>query len=377
MDVYVCGVGFTKISEHWRKPLRVLMAEAGLKAIDDSGGLDPELVIVSSALSPLLQRQSHLAPLLLEEMGLNGKPAFSVESGGASGAMAFHAGVMAVAAGLYDPVLVVGGEKLSDVLPMDVVAALQNFEDREHVSFYGITWVSLAALLYKSYLSSNGVRREDVASLAVHDHEMAVGVEHAQYPFPVKLEAVLRSTVLADPITLLESFGYGDGAAAILISRRKSGDGCVRVAGMGVATENSTPASKIVDISFKSTVNAAEKAYRAAKIDPSSIDVAEIYDPYTIIGIVSMEDLGFAERGKAAKLVAEGEVKPGGRIPINTFGGLKARGNPIGATGLYQIAEIVLQLRGEAVHQVPSPKYGLAHSMGGFGGTSVVTILEG
>jgi len=375
MDVYVCGVGLTKISEHWAKPLRVLMAEAALKALEDAGNPEPDLIVVSSALSPLLQKQSHLGPVVLEELGLTGKPVLSVESGGASGAVAFHAGYMAVRSGLYSTVLVIGGEKLSDALPMDVVSAMQNFEEREHVSFYGITGVSLSALAYKMYLKKNGVKREEVASLAVHDHEMAVGVKHAQYPFPIKLEAVLRATTISEPITLFESFGYGDGAAAVVLTSRRNGDGCVRVAGCAISTDRVTPASKIGSLSFPSTVKAAENAYRMAGIGPGDVDVAEIYDPYTIIGVISLEDLGFAERGKGAKLVWEGEVKPGGKIPVNTFGGLKARGNPLGATGLYQIAEIAIQLRGEAPHQVDSPKYGLAHAMGGFGGSSVVTIL--
>lgn len=377
--VIISGVGYTPISEHWSKPLRVLMAEAGSLALSEAGISRPDLIIVSSAFASRLQEQYQLGSLIADYMGLSGVPAISVEAGDASGGVAFHMGFTAVLSGLYDHVLIIGGDKLSDGLPANVESIIASIEDREYIAYQGATYASLAALIYKEYLKKYGVKNDDVALMAVHDHSMSVGISHAQYSFPVKLDKVLASPIIADPIRLFESFGFGDGAAAVVLSASDQikNDVIVAVESSAIATADQYNIAQRRDLtSFYSTLKAAEQAYANAKITPEKINVAEIHDSYTILGVIALEDLGFAKRGEATKLLKENQLTPGGKIPTNTFGGLKARGHPFGATGLYQVIEITKQLRGEAPHQVPKAEYGLVHSVAGVGGTAVVSILR-
>ncbi len=378
-EVAITGIGYVPISEHWTKPLRTLMAEAGYSALNDAGIDKPDLIIISSAFASRIQEQYQLGSLIASYMGLGGIPALSVEAGDASGGVALHLGYTAVLSGLYNNVLIIGGDKLSDELPAKIESIMASMEDREYVAYQGATYAGLAALIYKEYLTKYGVKNEDVALLSVHDHSMAVGVSHAQYPFPVKLDKVLSSPIIADPIRLFESFGFGDGAAAIVLSASDTikNDTLITIESSVIITaEQSNVAQRNNLTSFYSTCKAAEQAYAKAKITPSNINVAEIHDSYTILGIIALEDLGFAKHGEGTKLLKEGQLAPGGKIPVNTFGGLKARGHPFGGTALYQTIEIVKQLKGEAPHQVPKAEYGLVHSMAGIGGTSVVTILR-
>lgn len=375
-DVYISGIGLIKVSEHWDKPLRILMAEAGLRAIEDSGGAKPDVVIISTACSEILQSQSNIAPLVLDEMGLTGTPALRIESGNASGALALHVGYNFITSGIYDKVLVIGGDKLSDLLPSTVESAMSSTEDREYVAYHGVTKAGLIALIYRVYMRKYSVKREDIASLAVHDHNMAVGVPHAQYPFKISLKSVLEAPTIADPITLFESFGLGDGAAAVLLSSTEYSDVRVKIRASEISTDTLYPGARDELTFFKSTSEATTRALKRAGIELKDIDVLEMSDAYTITGIIALESMGFAEKGMGPKLVVEGELEVGGKIPTNTFGGLKARGNPLGATGLYQIAELTLQLRGEAPHQVPKAEYALAHNSESMASISVVSIIE-
>ncbi|MEM3831997.1 MAG: thiolase domain-containing protein [Thermoprotei archaeon] len=378
-NVIISGTGYVPISEHWSKPLRTLMAEAGFLALNEAGISRPDLIIVSSAFASRLQEQYQLGSLIANYMGLGGTPAMSVEAGDASGGVAFHIGYMAVLSGLYDHVLIIGGDKLSDELPAKIESVIASMEDREYIAYQGATYAGLAALVYKEYLKKYGIKNDDVALMAVHDHSMAVGVSHAQYPFPVKLDKVLASPIIADPIRLFESFGFGDGAAAVVlsVSDQVKNDTLVAVESSAMATADQYNIAQRNDItSFYSSLKAAEQAYAKAKITPEKINVAEIHDSYTILGIIALEDLGFAKHGEATKLLKEDQLTPGGKIPTNTFGGLKARGHPFGATGLYQIIEVTKQLKGEAIHQIPKAEYGLVHSVAGIGGTATVSILR-
>jgi acetyl-CoA C-acetyltransferase len=378
-QVAITGVGYVPISEHWSKSLRMLMAEAGFLALDEAEIDKPDLIIVSSAFASRLQEQYQLGALIANYMGLGGVPAMSVEAGDASGGVAIHLGYTAILSGIYKNVLIIGGDKLSDELPARVESVMASMEDREYITYHGATYAGLAALVYKEYLTKYGVKNDDIALLAVHDHSMAVGIAHAQYPFPIKLDKVLSSPIIADPIRLFESFGFGDGAAAIVLSALEGikSDTIITIESSVMATaEQFNIAQRDSIVSFSSTNKAAKQAYAKAKITPNEINVAEIHDSYTILGIIALEDLGFAKYGEGTKLLKEGQLTPGGKIPVNTFGGLKARGHPFGATALYQTMEIVKQLRGEAPHQVPKAEYGLVHSMAGIGGTAVVNILR-
>ncbi|RLE65271.1 MAG: thiolase domain-containing protein [Thermoprotei archaeon] len=382
--VYVIGVGMTKVGEHWEKSLRELFVEAGLKAMKDAGVErdDIEAVIVGNMSSGFMQGQEHLGPLMSTYLGLRGVAAAKVESACGSGGIAFHYAFLSIASGLYDCILVGGVEKMTDVATPDVLSALIMADDQEYVASTGITFAGLNALVYREYMKKYGVKQEDIALFSVHDHKYAKNNPYAQFPFEVTLEQVMSSPLVADPIRLLESSPISDGAAALILCNEKKArllgkEILIEVAGSAVATDILSPYEREDLTTLFATRKAAEKAFKMAKVAPSDINVMEVHDAYSILGPMHLEDLGFAKKGEGIFLVKEGEIEKDGKIPTNMSGGLKARGHPVGATGIYQIAEIVLQLRGEAgENQVSNAEIGLAQSVGGVGSSVAVNILR-
>jgi len=376
--VAVAGVGLCRVREHWDKSIRDLFTEAALKAFDEAGTDEIDALYVSNMGSATLQRQLHLGAMMADALGKRGIAALRVEAASASGGVAFHEGVKAVASGLYDCVLVGGVEKMSDVLPGDLAASLAMSEDQEYTAYTGVTKVGLSGLIHRHYMERFGAAAEEIAMFAVRGHEHAAGCPHAQYPFKISIERVIASPMEADPIHVLECSGIGDGAAAVLLRPTdKIVDG-VEVASTAVATDVYYLTERPDILTFDAVGRAAGRAFKSADISTGDIDVLEVHDETTITGVISLEDLGFVEKGKGAAFVAEGGTAREGELPTNTFGGLKARGNPMGATGLYQIAEISLQLRREAGPcQVDGAEMGLAQNLGGLGSTCAVTILRG
>jgi acetyl-CoA C-acetyltransferase len=331
--VAVAGVGLVRISEHWERTICDLFADAALQAMKDAGTGDIDGLYVGNMSGSLMQEQLNMGALMADALAKPGLHAVRVEAGSASGGVAFHEAVKAVASGYSDCVLVAGAEKMSDVLPEVAAKSLVMEEEQEYSAYTGVTKAGLSAMLHRLYMDLYAEPGE-VGMMAVQSHENAVGCRHAQYPFRMSIERAMDSPMEADPIHMMECAGVGDGAAA-------------------------------------------EKAYRMAEVKPGDIDLVEVHDDYTINGVLSLESLGLVEAGKAAKLVAEGGAARDGKIPTNSFGGLKARGNPLGATGVYQVAEVALQLRGAAGdHQVEGAQVGLAQTMGGLGSTCAVTILR-
>ena len=377
--VFVAGTGLTKISEHWDKNLEQLMAEAAVKALEDAGVSALNSIYVGNMLGEVLQEQAHLGTLLAEEIGLVGVPAYRVEAAEASGAAALYAGVLDILSGGSDAVLVVGGEKLSDGLAEEVSSALMMSQRQEYEGFIGAEFYSLNALLYKLYIKRYG-NGDGVAMFPVISHEHAAGVAHAQYPFKLNLEKVLSSPFVAEPLRRMEISGIGDGAAAIvLISERlaekiKSPKTEIYVAS---ATDYLTPFERENPLRFQSLSMAVNKVLNISKVDRDRIDFVELHDATSIMAAISMESSGFAEAGQAAKLVKRGEYGLNGSLPCNTFGGLKARGHPIGATALYQVSEAHLQLTGQAgKNQIDSVEIGLTQSLGGVAATAFVTLMK-
>ncbi len=382
--VFVIGAGATKVGEHWDRSLRDLAVEALLAAIKDAGidKRDVEALYVGNMMSGELQGQEHLGALVATWAGMVGVAAFKVEAACASGGAALHQAYLAAASGLYDCVAVVGVEKMTDALPSDVTSALLTAEDQEYVVFTGATFVGLNALVYRMYLTKYGVKQEDVARFAVHCHKMAVNNPYAQFRREATLEDVMSSPLIADPIRLLECAPVGDGAAALVLCnedflRRNSHDVLVEVAGSAVATDVLSVHERKDPLAMAGSRKAAEAAMKRAGIEAKDVDVLEVHDAFTILGILTLEALGYAPPGKGWQLVAEGELEPGGKIPTNTMGGLKARGHPVGGTGIYQVFDIVRQLRGEAgPSQVEGAEIGLAQNLGGVAGTVVIHVLR-
>ena len=375
MPVYVKGVGLTNVSEHWEKNFVELVVEASEKAIEDSG-INPnkiDKIIVANAASPYLLKQSHLGPLVVDYLGLRGVPALTVEGGGASGAIALHVGFREILAGAEN-VLIVGVEKLSDNLSEEVVGAVSLAEDWEFMAGLGITYESLQGILLHLYLQRFNPPRENIAKLAELGHKHAVKSPHAMYPFPVSVDKILKSPPYADPLKLFEIAGRGDGAAAVILS---NSNGHVEFLATEIATDKFRIYERNDLLELDAIFKAAQKALNYANISIKDIDVLELHDTSTIVGILELEALGLAERGKGHELLEKGELDLNGRIPTNTFGGSKARGDPIGATGVYQFAEVYKQLIGDAgFNQIDGVKIGLTVTIGGIASTAVVNILR-
>ncbi len=384
--VFIVGIGATKVREHWNLSLRDLMVKSAIKAINNAGinKQDIKAIYIGNMSSGYLQGQEHLGALLATWLGIAGVSACKVEAACGSGGAAFHQAFLAVASGLYDCVMALGVEKMTDAITSDVTSALIMADDQEYVAFTGASFVALNALIYRAYIKEYGVKQEDIALFAVHDHKYAVNNPYAQYRREIKIEDVMNSPLIADPIHLLECAPIGDGSAAIILCNERflekkvsDQEGVIEVLSSVLATDIISLHDRDTYITLNATRVASSKAYKMARIEPKDVNVVEVHDAFTILGVISLEDLGFAERGSGWEIVREGEIEIGGKIPTNTMGGLKARGHPVGATGIYQIFDIVTQLRGEAgKNQVDNAEIGLAQNVGGVGGTVIINILK-
>lgn len=373
-NVKVAGIGLLKVKEYWDRSIQDLFAEASLKAISDAGVETVDKIYVSNMSAALMQNQLNTAALMSDALGKPGLPATRIEAGSASGGVAFHEAVQAIASGFSNAVLVTGVEKMSDILPDVVTTALTMAEEQEYTAYTGITKTGIAAMIHRLYLFLYA-KPEEVGMMAEKSHEHAVGCKHAQYPFMMSIERAMSSPMEADPIHMMECSGIGDGAAAIVLVP-SDGTG-VEVAGSAIATDYTSIAQRSDPMAMDAISKAADRAYKMAGINANKVSLAEVHDDFTINGVLGIEGLGLAKVGEGAKLVCTKDVDKGGRIPVNTFGGLKARGNPLGATGIYQVAEVVLQLRGDAGdHQVEGAKYGVTQNAGGMASICAVNVLR-
>jgi len=379
--VYIVGIGMTKISRHFNKSLRELFAEASLKAIDDSGNIKPGAVVVGNMMSSSLQEQDDLGALLADNIGLRGSAALKVEAACGSGGFAVATGYTLVASGLYDIVLVGGVEKMTDYPTADTTKALAQAADAEYEVFYGASFPALNALLMRLYMERYGATREDMALWPVMMHDNSYHNPYAQLRFKTTIQHVISSPIIADPIRLLDSSPIGDGAAVVILASeeiaKKITDTPIEIAGVGLSTDSVDLATREDLLTARSIRLAAHKAYKMANVEPKYIDVAEVHDAFSINAMLVLEELGFAERGKAWKMLKEGRFRPGDKPTVNPSGGLKARGHPVGATGVYQVAEVAMQLRGDFPGvRVDKAEIGLAQNMGGVAVSTSVIILK-
>ncbi|MBI3955227.1 thiolase domain-containing protein [Candidatus Gottesmanbacteria bacterium] len=380
MKVEIIAGSVSKFGELWDVSPRDLVRQVVSEALSETKLKIEEIeaVYVGNMLSSSLGGQDHLGAFFSEVLGLN-VPAMKVEGACASGGLAIHNGVLAVASNLYQNVLVVGIEKMTDHKPEEVAKALMGAgsdEEREA----GATFPGLYAVMARSYMNKYGLTEEDLAFVSVKNHYHASLNSHAQFRFPVTIEQVMQSSVVASPLKLLDCSPITDGAAAVILStvdKSKNKDK-VNIIASSVATDTLGVADRSDLTSLKSTVLAAKKAYRQAGMTPAQIDVAEVHDCFTIAEIMAMDDLGFFPRGKSADFIRRKKTTLGfGRPVVNTSGGLKAAGHPVGATGVKQIVEIYRQLKGIAgSKQVKNAKTGLTHNVGGSGATAVIHILQ-
>ena len=380
-EVAVIGVGMNKWGEHWEKSLRQVFTEAAILALDDAGVEKVDSLIVGCMSSGLFVGQEHLSSLLADYIGQVPVPAARVESACASGGLALRMGFIEVASGMSDVVLVGGVEKMTDVNGHEATYALGTAADQEYECYHGLTFPGLYALIARAHMEKYGTTREQLAMVAVKNHDNGSLNPLAQYPFKVSVEAVLNSVMVADPLRILDCSPITDGAAALILcpveTAKKLKKPVVRITASGAATDTIALSSRREITWIESTYQAAKRAYAMAGKKPEEIDVVEVHDCFTIAEICVMEALGLVEKGKGGKAVEEGLTSLHGKIPINTSGGLKAKGHPVGATGVAQAIEIVKQLREEAgPRQVKGARVGLTQNMGGSGGSSIVHIFE-
>lgn len=384
-DVAIIGVGDTEFGELWDRSFRDLGIEAGLKAVEDAGVVAEQIdaIYVGNMSAGKFIDQEHVAALVADYAGLadNHPATFRLEGGGACGGLALATGFSAVAAGVYDVVVVGGAEKMTDVGDEEANRILSATADQEWEAVFGATHAALHAMVARRHMHDYGTTREQMAAVSVKNHANGAKNPKAQYRRELTLEAVLGAPWVAEPLGMLDCAPLSDGAAALVLCplerARKFQDTPVQVAGVGVASDTIALHDRRDLTTMDATVTAGKRALHMAGIGPDEVQLAEVHDSYTITEIVAIEDLRFVEKGKGGPATEEGLTALNGKVSVNPSGGLKARGQPVGATGIAQAAEVVRQLRSEADgRQVDGAEVGLTHVLGGTGATAVVHVLR-
>ncbi len=381
-EVAVIGIGQTKVDELWDKSLRELAGEAALAALHDAHLDRVDAVYVGNMMSGSANQQLHLGAYVADWIGMRYTEAFHTEAACSSGAAAFRTALMAVASGEVDTALAVGVEKMTDSPGDEITSQLATAADADWEANQGLSFVALNALIMRRYMYEFGWRKEDFAPFSINAHANAMQNPFARFHEPITAEIYAKAHMIADPINLMDASAIGDGAAAAILvplDRVKAANGgrIVRVAGSGAATDTIAVDQRREPTWLKAAYESSKTAYIQAGITPKEIDLFELHDAFSIMAALSLEANGFAEKGKGPQLALDGEITIGGKIPIATRGGLKARGHPVGATGMYQIVEVVQQLRGEAVGtQVDKARIGMAQNIGGSGSNIITHILR-
>ncbi len=378
--VSIIGIGQTTVGEHWDLSLRQLALKAMQAALDDAGLKSVDAIVVGNALGSLVSNQSHLGALLADFVGMRGTEAFRVEAADASGGVALRQGGLMVAGGLAQTVMVLGVEKVTDLIGSQRASAMAAFLDAEYEAAQGATPVSLAAMLMRRYLREYGVTVADFANFSVNAHANGAKNPNAMYRSPIRADRFASAPLVADPVNLFDVAAEADGAAAVILTTTERAADMVpqpiRILGSAISTDTLAVHDRPDPLFLTAANLSAQRAYEQASITPADVDLLELHDSATIVSALSLEASGFARRGEGWRLAAENEIGIKGRLPISTFGGLKSRGNPFGATGVYQAVEIVLQLRGEAGdNQVTDAQIGMAQNLGGLGATAVTHVF--
>ena len=381
-QVAILGIGQIKVDEHWDLSLRELGGNAAFAAMQDAGMDRVDALFIGNMLSPMVSGQNQLGTFFSDWIGLWGQESVKVEAACASGAAAFRSGLMAVSAGDIESALVVGVEKMTDKAGHDITAALATAADADYEVEQGISFVGINALVMRRYMHEFGWKHEDFAPFSLNAHANAMNNPFARLHEKITVEKFEKSSMVATPINLLDASPIGDGAAAAIIVPAEKvaslkGKPKITVAGSSSATDSIAVHSRKDPLFLSAAYLSSQKAYEMANIEPKDIDVFELHDAFSIMSALSLEACGFAERGQGVRLGLEDEICTTGRVPICTRGGLKARGHPVGATGMYQIVEIVQQLRGECDKtQVDGARVGMAQNIGGSGATILTHILK-
>ena len=380
-DVYIIGIGQTPIGEMWEASLRQLAYQALQAAVAEAGVDRPDALFVGNMLASRLNDQAQLGALIADFAGWRGIEAATVEAACASGGAAFQAGVRAVASGMADVVAVCGVEKMTEATSEEVTSGLATAADADYEVAHGVTFVALNALLMQRYMHEYQIPHEAFAPFSINAHRNAVNNPNAMFRQPITLETYAKAPIIAPPINLYDSSPICDGAAAVLLAPLEVVRDLPQVKPVRVlASVTATDCLNLDDrrdlLGLEAAQISAHKAYQQAGISPDDVDVFEVHDAFSIMATLSLEAASFCGRGQGTFLARDGEIAIDGRVPISTMGGLKARGHPVGATGVYEIVDVVTQLRGEAgANQVPGAAIGMTQNIGGTGATVVTHIL--
>jgi len=379
-DVFIIGVGQTPVGEHWDQGLRELGRSAIEDALADARIEAVDALYAGNMLGGCVNGQENVATLLADAAGLLPAEAWKVEAACASGGAAVRAAMLAVASGDLEIAVAVGVEKMTDASSGMVAAGLATAADQDYEASHGLSFVSLSALLMRRYMHETQQTRDAFAPFAVSAHLNGAANPRAMFREPIDADAFASCAMVADPIGILDAAPVCDGAAAVVVCSRdtvRSHHKPIRISASSVATDTISLAARPDILTLRAAARSASRAYAAAKCSPQDIDFFEAHDAFTIITALSLEACGFCKRKDVLKRAGDGYFAQGGPLPISTFGGLKARGHPVGASGTYQIVEAALQLRGEAgPNQVTPARRAMTQSIGGHGSIAVAHILE-
>ena len=381
-EVVIAGIGQTPVGEHWDRSLRSLAVAAIRDALKDSGGLNPQALIVGNMLAPNLSNQAHLGALIADYANLTGIEAMTTEASGASGGAALRQGYLAIASGMVDVALVVGVEKFTDKIGTEVEEATATESDADFESIHGMTITAQAALLMKRYMYENNVPENGFAGFALTAHANGVANKNAAFRKAIKPETYAKSEMVSDPLKVFDMAPLLDGAAALVLTRRElvpsNGQSqLVKIAGSAASSDTLALHDRKDMLYFDTAQISAGKAMKQAGIVLNQIDFFEYHDVFNIYAALQLEAVGFAIKGKGWTLAENGSIALNGRIPCATMGGMKARGFAGGASGVYQAVEAVAQLRGQAgANQIAGATYGLIQSLGGPASTAISHILQ-
>ena len=381
-EVVIAGIGQTEVGEHWDIGLRDLAFAAIKDAVQDSGGLKPQSLFVGNMLAPNLSNQAHLGVLIADFAGLLGIEAVTLEAAGASGGAALRQGYLAVASGMVDVALVVGVEKFTDKVGAGVDAALATTSDSDFEAIHGMTPASQAALLMKRYIHEYEVPEHGFAGFALTAHANGVANKNAMFRKAIKPETYAKAEMVSEPLNMFDMAPNADGAAALVLTRRdllpsNFHHPLVKIAGSAASSDTLALHDRKDMLFFDTAHISAGRAMKHVGLTLDDIHLFEYHDTFSIYAALQLEAVGFAVKGKGWKLAADGEIGLKGTIPCATMGGMKARGFPGGAAGVYQAVDAVAQLRGQAgVNQIPNAKTALIQSLGGPASTAVSHVLQ-
>ncbi len=381
-DAAIVGIGQIPVGEHWDSSLRMLAADAINAALEDAGLKQVDAVYVGNAYGGTLSSQTQLGALVADYAGLRGVEAYTIEAGDASGAAALRTGYLAVASGAVETALIIGVEKCTDMIASARVQARGASLDADYEATHGATLTALAALLMRRYMHEYGLDLNAFEGFSINAHANGAKSEFAMYRNLIKPGRFAKAPMVAEPVSLFDTAPDADGAAAVIITSRERAADLVpqpiRITGSGAATDTLTLHDRADLLWLNAVEHSTRKALTQAGITTHNVNLFELHDGFTVLSAMTLEGAGFAARGEGWKLAQSGAITPTGSLPISTFGGLKARGNPAGATGIYQAVEACLQLRGTAgANQIADTRTALIQNLGGLGSTAITHVLQG